>query len=80
MILARALLLEPLLLLNLMQVMTGGAAGYSAKYGVMTGVVAGDAARDGAGQAADRLGAVDGDEQSGGAERGGQETHRATPS
>ena len=62
-----------------MQVMARDASGDRAQNRVMAGVMAGDAPRDRAGQAADRLSAVDGNQQSSGASRGKQNTHERIP-
>jgi hypothetical protein len=45
MVLIGPFLLKLFLLLHFMQVMTRGAAGYSAEHSVMAGIMAGDAAR-----------------------------------
>ena len=75
MVLGGPLLLKPFLFLHFMHVMTGGAASDRPHHAMMNGM-AGDPSDDGAGEAADRLGAVDRNKQSGSAERGSQETHR----
>src|SRR5579862_9200138 len=73
------LLLLELLLLHFVSVVAGSAAGDGAEHGVVTRIVAGDRARGRASEAANRLGAAGGRDETSGEKRGDRMTHGSVP-